>query len=137
MGGGGTTVRRATGWHRRCWRQRTGGWKGEWLDWTVRRLDGWPVSANLATIRSGARRFGDAATARAFIVRGMRPYERLLAWRHCHRLALFTYRVTDGFPKSELYGITSQMRRAAASAATNIAEGSAKRGTSALRRFMD
>ena len=67
----------------------------------------------------------------------MRPYERLLAWRHCHRLALFTYRVTDGFPKAELYGITSQMRRAAASAATNIAEGSAKRGTSELRRFLD
>jgi four helix bundle protein len=68
---------------------------------------------------------------------GMRPYERLLAWRYCHRLTLFVYRVTESFPKTEVYGITSQMRRAAASAATNIAEGSAKRGTPELRRFLD
>jgi four helix bundle protein len=67
----------------------------------------------------------------------MRPYERLLAWQHCHRLTLFTYQVTSTFPKSELYGITSQMRRAAASAAANIAEGSAKRGKAELRRFLD
>ena len=67
----------------------------------------------------------------------VRPYERLLAWRHCHRLTLFVYDVTKGFPKSELYGITSQMRRAAASAAANIAEGCAKRGRPEFRRFLD
>lgn len=67
----------------------------------------------------------------------MKPFERLIAWRHCHTLTLFTYRVTREFPKSELYGITSQMRRAAASAAANIAEGVAKRGRAEFRRFLD
>ena len=67
----------------------------------------------------------------------MRPYEKLIAWHQCHRLALLTYKMTDGFPKSELYGLTSQMRRAAVSAAANISEGSAKRGFRELRRFLD
>jgi four helix bundle protein len=67
----------------------------------------------------------------------MTPYERLVAWQHCHRLTLFTYEVTQQFPKSELYGIASQMRRAAASAAANIAEGCARRGRPEFRRFLD
>ncbi len=67
----------------------------------------------------------------------MRPYERFLAWQHCHRLTLLTYRVTERFPKAELYGLTSQMRRAAASAAANIAEGAAKRGRPEFRRYLD
>jgi four helix bundle protein len=67
----------------------------------------------------------------------MRAYERLEAWRRCHELALAVYRATEGFPKSELYGLTSQSRRAAVSAATNIAEGSAKRGPSEFARFLD
>jgi four helix bundle protein len=67
----------------------------------------------------------------------MMPYERFHAWRACHELAIATYRLTQGFPKSELYGLTSQMRRAAFSSAANIAEGSAKRGSSELRRFLD
>ncbi|MGH7612439.1 MAG: four helix bundle protein [Gemmatimonadales bacterium] len=56
----------------------------------------------------------------------MMPYERFHAWRACHELAVATYRLTQGFPKSELYGLTSQMRRAAFSAAANIAEGNAR-----------
>lgn len=67
----------------------------------------------------------------------MEPFERILAWQHCHRLTLFTYRFTQRFPKSEQYGITSQVRRAAASAAANIAEGCAKRGPAEFRRFLD
>jgi four helix bundle protein len=67
----------------------------------------------------------------------MKPYERLIAWVHCHRLTIFTYHITRTFPKSELYGITSQMQRAAASASANIAEGAAKRGPAELRRFLD
>jgi four helix bundle protein len=65
------------------------------------------------------------------------PYEKFVAWQHCHRLALLTYKVTQRFPKSELYGITSQMRRAAASAAATIAEGASKRGQPEFRRFLD
>src|SRR5882762_312390 len=67
----------------------------------------------------------------------MMPYQRLNAWRSCHQLALATYRITQSFPKYELYGITSQMRRAAFSAPANIAEGSAKRGPREFRRFLD
>jgi four helix bundle protein len=67
----------------------------------------------------------------------MRHYERLVAWQLCHELALDIYRVTDSFPKHELYGLTSQARRAAVSAASNIAEGSAKRGNGEFRRYLD
>jgi four helix bundle protein len=67
----------------------------------------------------------------------MMPYEKLRAWERCHALALEVYRATRSFPKSEVYGLSSQMRRAAFSAAANIAEGSAKRGPREFRRFLD
>ena len=67
----------------------------------------------------------------------MRAYERLDAWGRCHELTLAVYRATETFPKNELYGLTSQIRRAAVSAATNIAEGSAKRGPAEFARFLD
>jgi hypothetical protein len=53
------------------------------------------------------------------------PYERFRAWQACDQLVLAVYRATSGFPRHELYGLTSQARRAAFSAAANIAEGSA------------
>ena len=67
----------------------------------------------------------------------MKPYEKLDAWKLAHALALDTYRVTAGFPKSEFYGVTSQTRRAALSVPTNIVEGSAKKGPREFRRFLD
>lgn len=67
----------------------------------------------------------------------MKPHERFVAWQHCHHVTLVTYKLTQSFPKSELYGITSQMRRAASSAAANIVEGCAKRGASEFRRYLD
>ena len=67
----------------------------------------------------------------------MMPYESLKAWQCCHALFLEIYRVSARFPKSELYGLTAQMRRAAFSAAANLAEGSAKRGAREFRRFID
>jgi four helix bundle protein len=67
----------------------------------------------------------------------MKPHERFAAWQHCHRLTLLTYQLTQAFPKSELYGITSQMRRSAYSAAANIVEGCAKKGAPEFRRFLD
>jgi four helix bundle protein len=65
------------------------------------------------------------------------PYERLVAWRECHALAVNVYRATERFPKHELYGLTSQVRRAAFSAAANIVEGISRRGATELRRFLD
>ena len=65
------------------------------------------------------------------------PYERFHAWHVCDDLAVAVYRRTSTFPRHELYGLTSQARRAAFSAAANIAEGSAKRGPRELRRYLD
>ena len=70
-------------------------------------------------------------------VQPMAPYERLEAWQLCHGLALAVYRATEAFPRSELYGLTSQARRAAFSAAANIVEGSTRRGKREFRRFLD
>src|SRR4051794_20969836 len=67
----------------------------------------------------------------------MVPYERFDAWRMAHQLALQTYKITDGWPTAERYGLTAQIRRAALSAPTNIAEGTAKRGPRELRRYLD
>lgn len=65
------------------------------------------------------------------------PYERFTAWRSAHEVVLAVYRVTQGFPKNELYGLTSQMRRAAFSVAANIAEGAGRRGSTEFRRYLD
>jgi four helix bundle protein len=63
--------------------------------------------------------------------------ERLRAWQECYALVLETYRATEQFPKHELYGLTSQARRAAYSVVANMTEGSAKRGGREFRRYLD
>ncbi len=67
----------------------------------------------------------------------MAVYERFEAWQRCHELALAVYDSTKSWPREELFGLTSQARRAAHSAAANIAEGSAKRGSRKFRRYLD
>jgi four helix bundle protein len=53
----------------------------------------------------------------------MLGHERLRAWELCYQLVLLVYRSSERWPKEERYGLTSQIRRAAVSAAANIAEG--------------
>ena len=65
------------------------------------------------------------------------PYEKFDAWRVTHELALQVYQITEKWPPSERYQLTSQTRRAALSVPTNIAEGAAKRGTREFRRYLD
>jgi four helix bundle protein len=67
----------------------------------------------------------------------MMPYEKFAAWKVTHELALEVYRTTDHWPTSERYQLTAQVRRAALSAPTNIAEGAAKRGSREFRRYLD
>lgn len=66
----------------------------------------------------------------------MRDFQKLEVWRQAHLLTLEVYRATTVFPKSELYGITSQMRRAAVSIGANIAEGAGKYSNAELQRFL-
>jgi len=65
----------------------------------------------------------------------MRDFKRLTVWQKAHQLTLFIYRVTETFPKDELYGLTSQMRRCAASIPANIAEGCGRNGNKELNYF--
>lgn len=67
----------------------------------------------------------------------MMPYERFEAWQLSHTLVLAVYRATSGWPPHERYGLVTQARRAAVSAASNIAEGAAKRGPREFRRYLD
>ena len=67
----------------------------------------------------------------------MAVYDRFDAWQRCHELTVAVYRVTASWPREERFGLTDQLRRAAFSAANNIAEGSAKKGSRELRRYLD
>ena len=59
----------------------------------------------------------------------------LLVWQKAHEFVLATYQLTRDFPKAELYGLTSQLRRAAVSVPANIAEGFKKRSRRDKSRF--
>lgn len=66
---------------------------------------------------------------------GEQGYKRLIVWQKADDLAYKTYIATKTFPKDELYGITSQLRRAVLSVPTNLVEGSGRQGKSELRQF--
>ena len=66
----------------------------------------------------------------------MADFRQLKVWKKAHEVTLDVYRVTQQFPKSELYGLTSQMRRAAISIGSNIAEGRGRAGDAEFRRFI-
>ena len=61
----------------------------------------------------------------------------LIVWQKAHQFVLNIYRLSANFPKSEIYGLTSQFRRAAISIPANIAEGFKKRGSADKVRFMN
>jgi four helix bundle protein len=66
----------------------------------------------------------------------MRNYRDLQVWGKAHNLTLALYRVSQGFPREEIFGITSQLRRAAVSIGANLAEGCGRRTSSELARFV-
>ena len=63
------------------------------------------------------------------------PVEKLTVWQLAHQLVHRIYKVTAGFPVSETYGLTSQLRRAAVSVPTNIVEGNARGNPRENARF--
>ena len=65
-----------------------------------------------------------------------KPHRNLLAWKKCLDLAVAIYEVTKRFPKDELYGLTSQLRRAGVSGPSNISEGAADRTTQQFYNFL-
>jgi four helix bundle protein len=59
----------------------------------------------------------------------------LKVWQKAHELTLAVYRITAAFPRDELYGLTSQLRRCSSSIPANIAEGCGRNGEAELARF--
>lgn len=65
----------------------------------------------------------------------IRSFTDLIVWKEAHQLVLETYLVTKKFPKDELFALTSQMRRAAISITSNIAEGFSRKGNKEKIQF--
>ena len=66
----------------------------------------------------------------------MQSFRNLRVWQKAHNLTLDVYRTSKNFPREEMYGIVSQMRRSAASIGANIAEGCCRKGDLEMRRFL-
>lgn len=66
----------------------------------------------------------------------MKDFKELKVWCKAHELTVFIYSLTRAFPKDEIYGLTSQVRRSAASIGANIAEGCGRRSDGELTRFL-
>lgn len=66
----------------------------------------------------------------------MKDFRQLKVWEKSHQLALTVYKATKGFPKEELYGLTSQIRRSSMSIPTNIAEGCGRNTDADFARFL-
>lgn len=64
-------------------------------------------------------------------------FENIIAWQKAHQFVLTVYRITKSFPIEEVYGLTSQFRRAAVSIEANIAEGYKKLSKADKLRFMN
>ena len=67
----------------------------------------------------------------------MQRFTQLKVWQRSHEFALAIYRLTGKFPTAERFGITTQLRRAALSVPTNIAEGSKRLGRQEFARFLN
>lgn len=66
-----------------------------------------------------------------------KTFKELIVWQKAHQLVLAVYKMTKSFPKEELFGLTSQFRRATVSVAANISEGYKKRGKADKARFLN
>ncbi|NOS57495.1 MAG: four helix bundle protein [Cyclobacteriaceae bacterium] len=69
--------------------------------------------------------------------RPAQSFRDLVVWQRAHQLVLGIYKMTNSFPKEELYGSTSQVKRSSVSVAANIAEGFKKKGKKDKLRFFN
>ena len=65
----------------------------------------------------------------------MKDFRQLQVWQKSHQLVLSVYQLTSSFPRDEVYGLTAQIRRAAISIPSNLAEGCGRDGDAELARF--
>lgn len=65
----------------------------------------------------------------------IKSFTDLIAWQEAHRLAVLIYKKTESFPKSEQFGLTNQVRRAATSIGSNIAEGFSRKSAAEKQHF--
>lgn len=65
-----------------------------------------------------------------------RDYTKIKAWQLADELALMVYEITANFPRSEIWGLISQIRRAAISVATNIVEGATRKSQNEYLQFL-
>jgi four helix bundle protein len=63
-------------------------------------------------------------------------FQDLMVWQRAIEMSLAVYEYTDGFPSKEMYGLTSQLRRASVSVASNIAEGRGRHTQGEFRQFL-
>src|SRR5580693_3296832 len=88
----------------------------------------------MITVEKGVRsQESGARSARA----PARTFEDLVVWQKVHAWVLAVYRFSEAFPPKEIYGLTSQLRRAAVSIPANIAEGFKKTGVADKKRFVN
>src|SRR4051794_35513001 len=66
----------------------------------------------------------------------VQSYKQLIAWQKAVDLVVAVYKLSEQFPRSELYGLSSQIRKAAVSVPSNIAEGQARLSTGEFRQFL-
>lgn len=66
-----------------------------------------------------------------------RSFQELIVWQKAHAFVLDVYRLSESFPRTEVYGLTSQLRRASVSIPANIAEGFRRRGRPDKIRFLN
>lgn len=67
----------------------------------------------------------------------MQHFTKLEVWKRSHRLPLAIHQLTKTFPQDERYGLTAQLRRAAVSVPTNIAEGAKRKSATEFARFLN
>lgn len=64
-------------------------------------------------------------------------FRKLIVWQRAHQLVLLVYKFTEKFPKNEMFGLTSQLRRAVVSVPANVAEGYGAGGKGQFGRYLD